>query len=122
MRRSPSPRPSPGGRGRAVPAATKCSPFSDSSQRGRSEFPLLGRNDSDGLGGTANLAVLGGNLPPSLEHHRRSPFGAAIRSESGGLVARRHGQVARATAYCFDLHPRTVVPTTRASSDAPEAG
>src|SRR3989442_48938 len=39
--------------------------------------PLLGRNDSVGLGGTANLAVLGGNLPPSLERRRRSPFGAA---------------------------------------------
>src|SRR5438094_9618861 len=25
-------------------------------------------------------------------------------------------------AYCFDLHPRTAMPTTRASSAAPEAG
>src|SRR5438093_6883646 len=90
-------RPSLLGRGRKWRSGVDGSNASRISPCIRLLFPLLGRNDSVGLGGTANLAVLCGNLPPSLEHHRRSPFGAAIRPESGGLVARQYGQVARAT-------------------------
>jgi len=41
-RRSPSPRPSPPGRGRSFRAPRISSPSRDSSQRGRREFPLLG--------------------------------------------------------------------------------
>src|SRR2546427_5974359 len=45
MKRSPSPLPSPPGRGRILPAVGKCSLFSDSFQRGRNEFPLLGERE-----------------------------------------------------------------------------
>jgi hypothetical protein len=47
------------------------------------------------LGGTANLAVLGGNLPPSGAHPRFKPFGASCAHLAVGLVARQNEQVAR---------------------------
>src|SRR5881409_853915 len=50
-----------------------------------------------GTGGTANLAVLGGNLPPSCGHRRCSPFSPCSRRAVVGLVARQNGQVARPT-------------------------
>jgi hypothetical protein len=39
------------------------------------------------LGGTANLAVAGGNLPPSFGCAKRSLFGELFAEELGGLVA-----------------------------------
>jgi hypothetical protein len=50
-----------------------------------------------GPGGTANLAVLGGNLPPSRTHRQRSAFGEIVVRAAVGLVARQNGPVARST-------------------------
>src|SRR5688572_5489516 len=58
---------------------------------------VLSRNDAVGLGGTANLAVLGGNLPPSRTHGHRSPFSEIVVRTTVGLVARQNGPVARST-------------------------
>jgi hypothetical protein len=49
------------------------------------------------LGGTANLAVLGGNLPPSRAHKDCSPFSKYHARSAVGLVARQNGPVARST-------------------------
>ncbi len=56
------------------------------------------------MGGTANLAVLGGlsaeqagNLPPSLARQGDSPFSETSGGKTCGLVAHRNGQVARST-------------------------
>jgi hypothetical protein len=57
----------------------------------------LSRNDAVGLGGTANLAVLGGNLPPSLGAQNDSPVSVPRRLQTGGLVARQNGPVAHST-------------------------
>ena len=57
----------------------------------------LQRNDAVGPGGTANLAVLGGNLPPGRTQNDRSPFSARIVRSAVGRVARQNGPVARST-------------------------
>ena len=57
----------------------------------------LNRTHAVGPGGTANLAVLGGNLPPSRTHDARSPFGARVVRTAVGRVARQNGPVARST-------------------------
>ena len=57
----------------------------------------LNRNDSVGPGGTVNLAVLGGNLPPSRAHNGRPPFSARVGRTAVGRVARQNGPVARST-------------------------
>ena len=49
------------------------------------------------MGGTANLAVFGGNLPPSLGLLRESSLHEAREGDACGLVAHRNGQVARST-------------------------
>ena len=49
------------------------------------------------LGGTANMAVLGGNLPPKQFIFICSLFGAPLRAAFGGLVARQNAPVARST-------------------------
>ena len=46
-------------------------------------------------GGPANLAVLGGNLPPSFGTSQVEPNVRRRHSQSAGLVARRNGPVAR---------------------------
>jgi hypothetical protein len=48
-------------------------------------------------GGTANLAVLGGNLPPSGTHRPRPKSHAGIVRSTAGRVARQNGPVARST-------------------------
>ena len=50
-----------------------------------------------GFGGTANLAVLGGNVPPSQTHEDRSPLSEDVVRLAVGLVARQNGPVARST-------------------------
>jgi hypothetical protein len=55
------------------------------------------RNDAVGLGGTANLAVLGGNRPPSRTHGGRPPFRAGVGRTAVGRVARQIGPVASST-------------------------
>ena len=65
------------------------------------------------LGGTANLAVLGGNLPPSFGTvNARINWTILGAPTGGGRVARRNGLVARstrnrsaATAGCRGAHP-----------------
>jgi hypothetical protein len=49
------------------------------------------------LGGTANLAVLGGNLPPSFGTIVRTNMVGSGRTKRGGRVARHNGPVARST-------------------------
>ena len=49
------------------------------------------------LGGTGHGPVLGGNLPPSLEHSSRARNRASRPCSAGGLVARQNGPVARST-------------------------
>jgi hypothetical protein len=49
------------------------------------------------MGGTANLAVLGGNLPPSSAQIDGSLFSDTSGRNACGLVAQRNGQVARST-------------------------
>ncbi len=68
----------------------------------RFEFPwavwrFRSRKEAVAMGGTANLAVLGGNLPPSLAGSLDSPFSEGFACKACGLVARRNGQVARST-------------------------
>ncbi|MBI4657757.1 MAG: DUF5060 domain-containing protein [Verrucomicrobia bacterium] len=53
--------------------------------------------DSATAGSTANLAVAGGNLPPSSSRGAEPRAASSLKTQSGGLVARRDGQVARAT-------------------------
>jgi hypothetical protein len=49
-------------------------------------------------GGTANLAVLGGNLPPSFgTEQSRTSWRFSVRTNSGGRVPARNGPVARFT-------------------------
>jgi hypothetical protein len=50
-----------------------------------------------GRGGTANLAVLGGNLPPSWGPHRAKQLITIGRTKRGRRVARHNGPVARST-------------------------
>jgi hypothetical protein len=57
----------------------------------------LSRNDAVGLGGTANLAVPGGNLPPGRTHEPRSRFRGVFVRTAVGRVARQNGPVARST-------------------------
>ena len=64
MKRSPSPRPSPPGRGRIVPAVGKLPRFRDSSQRGSEIFRQLrlkchGRNGEGVKGKVRRRAPLG---------------------------------------------------------------
>jgi hypothetical protein len=49
------------------------------------------------LGGTGNLPVLGGNLPPSLASFKIERSGSRSADYGYGLVARNNGQVARST-------------------------
>jgi len=52
------------------------------------------------MGGTANLAVLGGNMPPSLRSEAgvtNGPMAESIGLRVVGLGARQNGQVARST-------------------------
>jgi hypothetical protein len=50
------------------------------------------------MGGTGYQPVIGGNLPPISQRTRRLPHLLCVtHAEAGGLVARQHGQVARAT-------------------------
>jgi hypothetical protein len=49
------------------------------------------------VGSTANLAVFGGNLLPKSKRGSSSPLAAPRIASRGGLVARQHGPVARAT-------------------------
>jgi len=58
---------------------------------------VLSRNDAVGPGGTANLAVLGGNLPPSRAHGDCTPLGSPSLCSAVRLVARQNGPVARST-------------------------
>ena len=57
----------------------------------------LNWNNAVGPGGTANLAVMGGNLPPSRAHGDRPPLGSHSLRSTVGLVARQNGPVARST-------------------------
>jgi len=57
----------------------------------------FGGNYAVGLGGTANLAVLGGNLPSSRTHNAHSPFRARVLRTAVGRVARQNWPVARST-------------------------
>jgi hypothetical protein len=59
--------------------------------------PFLSRNHAVGLGGTANLAVAGGNLPPAFIPAGKAPFGALKKTSAGGLVAHQNGLEARST-------------------------
>ncbi len=59
--------------------------------------PCFSRNDAVGPGGTADPAVLGGNLPPSRTHDGRSPFSACVVRTTVGRVARQNRPVARST-------------------------
>ena len=56
-------------------------------------------------GGTANLAVLGGNLPPSSGGAAMSPKDETNHPALAGLVARPHGPVARATQTGYGIVP-----------------
>lgn len=55
------------------------------------------QKDSIDPGGTANLAVLGGNLPPSQAPEQLASFKRQLRRSTVGLVARQTGPVARST-------------------------
>jgi hypothetical protein len=55
-------------------------------------------NDTLGQGGTANLAVRGGNLPPRALAFLTLLF-VPTPSKTVGLVARQNGQVARSTHW-----------------------
>jgi hypothetical protein len=59
------------------------------------ESEILGRNAAGGLGGTAKVAVLGGNLPPSRAHEEPSPIHERSARSAVGLVVRQNGPVAR---------------------------
>jgi hypothetical protein len=52
------------------------------------------------LGGTANLAVRGGNLPPRRAHGTDSESNGLFVRSAVGLVARPNGPVARSTQTC----------------------
>ena len=75
------------------------------------------------LGGTANLAVLGGNLPPSRTHDGRPTVSAHAVRTAVGRVARQNGPVARSipgpaaspTAACRAC--RTALPACRRFSN-----
>ena len=62
-----------------------CSRWKASGQAGSAV--LLARqtsvHDAVGLGEMANLAVLGGNLPPGRAHDDRSPFSARVVRTAG---------------------------------------
>jgi putative membrane-bound dehydrogenase-like protein len=64
-------------------------------------------------GGTAKLAVLGGNLPPSGTHQPRRKSHAGVVRSTAGRVARQDGPVARST--------RTII-TCSAAHDRVSAG
>ena len=49
------------------------------------------------MGGTANLAVLGGNVPPSRARQLNSLIRESRMSKAWRLVAHRNGPVARST-------------------------
>src|SRR5262245_25418316 len=53
------------------------------------------QSDLIGPGGTANLAVLGGNLPPSAGQPKCSLSNQVFALSSVGLAARQDGQAAR---------------------------
>jgi hypothetical protein len=73
---------------RASPSAIQAQPPSSDAQFASTCSTLrLGRN-AVGLGGTANLAVFGGNLPPSQTHAHRSLFSDILARSAVGLVAR----------------------------------
>jgi len=51
------------------------------------------------MGGTANLAVRGGNLPPHRSCDGRSQLDAWFSAPAVGLAARQNGQVSRSTHF-----------------------
>jgi len=55
------------------------------------------------MGGTANLAVRGGNLPPRDGWAANPLSGVADAPGAVGLVARQNGQVARSTRFSTAL-------------------
>ncbi len=57
----------------------------------------LSASASGGLGGTASLAGLGGNLPPSLWRSQSGPVGSCLSHKTCRLVACMDGQVVRST-------------------------
>ena len=56
-------------------------------------------------GGTANLAVLGGNLPPRSEERAITPNGSPLPRDMAGLVAHPHRPVACATLNTVGIVP-----------------
>jgi hypothetical protein len=82
-------------RGESSVQRSLCSPLEK--HEAMANMSELSRNDAVDPGGTANLAVLGGNLPPSRAHGDRTPFGSHSLRSAVGLVARQNGPVARST-------------------------
>ncbi|MBI3417150.1 MAG: DUF885 family protein [Verrucomicrobia bacterium] len=66
-------------------------------QSNSAKIPRILRVVAIGHGGTANLAVLSGNLPPRRVHQNNRPSDKCIARPTVGLVARQHGPVARST-------------------------
>jgi hypothetical protein len=58
------------------------------------------------LGGTANVAILGGNLPPSPYAWQPYPFSGSFGRSTGGRVARPNGPVASPTPHSIESFRR----------------